>query len=105
VTDGEALRRRREVAATVAIVGLFAALAIGRPIVRRLVRHPTPERCAAMLERWSEQEARSRNRQPTPARVALDAPDVRRCTTDLTDADVECALKAGNVDELERCLP
>jgi hypothetical protein len=105
VTEGEAARRsRREVAATVAIVGFFAALAVGRPIARRFAKHPTPERCVAMLERWSEQEARSRNRQPTPAHVAVDAPDVRRCTDDLTEAEVDCALKAGHVDELERCL-
>jgi hypothetical protein len=105
VTEGEAARTgRREVAATVAIVGFFAALALGRPIARRLAQHPTPERCAAMLERWSEQEARSRSRQPSPVHVAVDAPDVRRCTADLTDAEVDCALKAGYVDELERCL-
>jgi hypothetical protein len=95
---------RREVVATLAIVGAFLALAIGRPIVRRLVRHPTAERCAAMLDRWAEQEARSRNRIPTASHVALDAPDVSRCTAELTDQEVECALKAGYVDEIERCL-
>jgi hypothetical protein len=106
VTDGDSAQRgRREVVATVAIVGFFAALAVGRPIARRFAKHPTPERCAAMLERWSEQEARSRNRQPTAEHVTADAPDVRRCTADLTEAEVDCALKAGYVDELERCLP
>jgi len=96
---------RREVLATLAVVGLFAALAAGRPLARRLARHPTPERCAAMLERYAEQEARARSRTPTGARVPLDASDVTRCTRDLTDAEVECALKAGWADELERCLP
>jgi len=96
---------RRDVLATLAIVGAFAALAAGRPLVRRLARHPTPERCAAMLERYAEQEARARSRVPTRAGVPLDAPDVTRCTRELTDAEVECALKAGWADELERCLP
>jgi hypothetical protein len=106
VTEAEAAHKgRREVAATLAIVGFFAALAAYRPIARRLAKHPTPEHCAAMLERWSEQEARSRNRQPTPEHVTVNAPDVRRCTADLTEAEVDCALKAGYVDELERCLP
>ena len=91
--------------ATLAIVGAFAALAASRPLARRLARHPTPERCAAMLERYAEQEARARSRVPAPARVPLDAPDVARCTRDLTDDEVECAIKSGWADELERCLP
>jgi hypothetical protein len=91
--------------ATLAIVGVFVVLAVGRPVARRLARHPTPERCAAMLERWAEQQARSYNRRYAPSPVPLGAPDVERCTSDLTDAEVECALKAGFVDELERCLP
>ncbi len=99
------LAARREVLATLAIVGGFVVLAGARPVVRRLARHPTPERCAAMLERWAEQEARSRNLVPRPTPVPLDAVDVTRCTTELTDAELECALKAGYVDELERCLP
>jgi len=96
---------RREVWATLAIVGAFAALAAGRPLVRRLAHHPTPERCAAMLERYAEQQARARERLPVARHVPLDAPEVSRCTQDLTDAEVECALKSGWADELERCLP
>ncbi len=97
--------RRREVLATLAIVGAFAAVAAGRPLARRLAQHPTAERCAAMLERYGEQEARARDRIPTSVGVPLDAPDVTRCTRELTFAEVECALKAGWADELERCLP
>jgi hypothetical protein len=96
---------RRDALATLAIVGAIGALAVGRPLARRLARHPTPERCASMLARWSEQEARSRERVPVPASVSLASPDVARCTSDLTDAEVECALHAGYVDEIERCLP
>jgi hypothetical protein len=98
-------RPKREVLGTLAIVGLFAAAAAGRPLWRHLARHPTPERCSAMLERYADQEARARNRAPTGKRVPLDAPDVARCTRELTDDEVECALRAGYADELERCLP
>jgi hypothetical protein len=96
---------RREILGTLAIVGFFALLAVGRPIARRLAQHPTRERCAAMLDRYAEQEARSRSRAPSGTHVDLDAPDVGRCVRELTDAEVGCALAAGYVDELERCLP
>jgi hypothetical protein len=93
--------------ATLAIVFVFVGLAAGRPVVRRLSRHPTPERCAAMLDRYAEQQSRARERRPVvppPAR-SLDAPEVTACVRDLLDAEVACALGAGWVDELERCLP
>jgi hypothetical protein len=96
---------RRDVMATVAIVGAVAALAAGRPLARRLAQHPTRERCAAMLDRYAEQEARSRSRGPSGSHVDLEAADVTRCVRELTDAEVTCALAAGYVDELERCLP
>lgn len=105
--EGGSGAARRDVIATLAIVGLFAALVAGRPIARRLARHPTPERCAAMLDRYAEQQARAYERVPSQAGAPrpVGAADVLRCTRDLTDAEVECALKAGYVDELERCLP
>lgn len=95
----------REVLATLALVGAVAALAGGRPLVRRLSRHPTPERCAAMLERYADQEARARSRAPSGARVPRESLDVARCAHDLTDNEVTCALASGYADELERCLP
>ncbi|MFT3768029.1 MAG: hypothetical protein QM820_21475 [Minicystis sp.] len=105
--EGKGGDRRREVIATLVIVGTFVVVAGGRPLWRRFARHPTPERCAAMLDRYAEQQARSYERAPSPSASPrrLDAPDVLRCARDLTDAEVECALKAGYVDELERCLP
>lgn len=96
---------RREVLATLAVVGAVGLLGVGRPLVRRLSRHPTPERCVAMLERYAEQEAHAQNRAPGDAPVPLGAPDVARCTHDLTDDEVGCALRSGYADELERCLP
>jgi hypothetical protein len=93
--------------ATLAIVGAFAAIAAGRPVARWVARHPTPSLCVALLDRYAEQEARARDRRPdpTPPPRALDAPEVRSCTRELTLAEVECGLKSGYADELERCLP
>ena len=94
---------RLEALATLAIVGGLAALIAARPLVRRLSPHPSQEQCAAMLARYAEQEARAENR----GGPALEqAPrEVERCVRELTLAEVECALKASNVDEIERCLP
>jgi hypothetical protein len=105
IPDETRTERRREILATLAIVSVFAALAIGRPIARRLARHPTRERCAEMIDRYSEQESRARERAPSSVHVSIDAMDVSRCVADLTDAEVECALGASYVDALERCLP
>jgi hypothetical protein len=95
--------------ATLAIVGALAGVVASGPVSRRFARHPTPERCAAMLDRYAEQQARAYERVPEkgppPEARALDAPDVVRCARDLTDDEVSCALRAGYVDELERCLP
>ncbi|APR86046.1 Hypothetical protein A7982_11395 [Minicystis rosea] len=98
---------RREVIATLVIVVAFVGILGGRPVWRRIMRHPTPERCAAMLDRAAEQQARSYERTPSPAPAPhkLDAPEVRTCVRDLTDDEVECALNAGYIDALERCLP
>lgn len=109
--DDESRSTRREALATLLIIGAISAAAIGRPIARKLARHPSRERCAAMLDRYAEQTARAYERAPTPrASAAPEAPpsrlaDVARCTRELTDDEVECALKAGYADELERCLP
>jgi hypothetical protein len=96
---------RRDVLATLAIVGSCAALAGARPLARRLARHPTLERCAAMLDRYTEQEAHARGRGPSDAHVPLESPDVASCVRELTADEVECALRSGYADELERCLP
>jgi hypothetical protein len=98
---------RRDVIATLAILALFVALLGGRAVWRKLARHPSAERCAAMLDRYAEQQNRAYERVPSrvDAPRPLGAPDVVRCMRELTDDEVECALEAGYADELERCLP
>jgi hypothetical protein len=105
MTMRPSIAARRDLLASLAILGAAFAFALGRPVARRLARHPTRERCAAMLDRYAEHEARARSRAPQAAHIALEAPEVARCTQDLTDEEVECALRSGYADELERCLP
>jgi hypothetical protein len=98
--------RRVDVLLTLAIVfGLLGFVAI-RPLLRRLAKHPSPEQCAAMLDRYAEQEAQA----AAPSRPPPDSPppspaQVERCARELTAEEVGCALKANNIDEIERCLP
>lgn len=97
---------RHDFVAALVIVAALVLTVVGHSVVRRVVRHPSAERCATMFDRYAEQQARAYSRGPPSPAVphSLDAPDVLRCTQDLVDAEVECALKSGSVDELERCI-
>lgn len=104
--------RRAEVLATLAIVGALLLAVAARPVLRRLAAHPSREQCGRMLDRYAEEEARAAD----PARAekggSLDAAPARtiaaatldRCTHDLTEEEVACALRSNGADELERCL-
>jgi hypothetical protein len=101
---------RNDMLATVAIVGTLLAVIAAQPLLRRLSKHPTPEHCIAMLERYADYEARAKHLDPplrssrAPA-SATPPPEVGRCVKELTAFEVDCALKSTNVDEIERCLP
>jgi hypothetical protein len=98
--------RRLEALATLAIVGGLLGVVAARPLLRRLARHPSREQCAAMLDRYAEQEARAAApSRPPPPRPPSDQALTERCTRELTAEEVDCAMKASNVDEIERCLP
>jgi hypothetical protein len=104
---------RREVLATLAIVGGLLGVVAARPLVRRLARHPSQEQCAAMLDRYAEQQALAAAPSPQASSSAPRSQDpsahqvleVVRCTRELTALEVDCAMKSNNADELERCLP
>ena len=104
--------RRLEVLATLAIVGAFLAAVAARPILRRMAAHPSREQCARMLDRYAEEEARAADPARGEKGGSLDGAPARtiaastldRCTRDLTEEEVACALRSNGADELERCL-
>ena len=112
---------RREVIATLAIVGTILGMALARPLLRRLEPRPPVEQCAAMLAHYAEEQVRAirlvrplSSTEPTRPRAselppaaggARAALEIERCSRDLTAEEVDCAVHAGNVDEIERCLP
>ncbi len=106
------LDRRLEVLATLAIVGAFVAAVAARPVLRRLAPHPSREQCGRMLDRYAEEEARAADPVRAEKGRSLDeapsssiaAATLERCTHDLTQEEVACALRSNGADELERCL-
>lgn len=106
---------RTDVLATLAIIGA-TAIAVGGPMLaRRLSAHPTPEQCAELLERYAEHVAHAVDPKPSASALAerralaraaaSERASLSRCVSDLTLSEVECAMRAGGADELERCLP
>jgi hypothetical protein len=104
--------RRVEVLATLAIVGALLLAAASRPVLRRLAARPSREQCGRMLDRYAEEEARAADPvrgekggslDGAPART-IAAATLDRCTHDLTEEEVACALRSNGADELERCL-
>ncbi|WP_437672798.1 hypothetical protein [Sorangium sp. So ce131] len=105
---------RADVLATLAIVLLVVSVVAGRAALRGLAPRPTAEACSALLERYVELVLRAATPEPAPsviaerqalAREAAGERGFVRCEAELTQAEVACALQAGNADDLERCLP
>jgi hypothetical protein len=74
----------------------------------------TPGECAQLLDRYAElllrsdrkdlaAEDRLRLRREARLKAAQD-PDFRQCSQRVSRRQFECAMKAGSVDEMERCL-
>jgi hypothetical protein len=104
--------RRHEVLATLAIVGALVAAVAARPALQRLAAHPTRDQCVAMLDRYAEEEARAADPARGEKGPSLDEAAPRtiasatldRCTHDLTQQEITCALRSNGADELERCI-
>lgn len=105
---------RADVLATLAIVLIVVSVVAGRAVLRGLAARPSPDECAALLDRYVELVLRAATPEPAAAQIAerkalaREAAGERgfvRCEADLTRAEVACALQAGNADDLERCLP
>jgi hypothetical protein len=91
-----------------------AAAAASRPLLRALAERPSPEECAALLERYvalvaraavPEAAASAVAQRTAAARAAADARGFAACEDELSREEVACGLRAENADDLERCLP
>jgi hypothetical protein len=111
-SEAPAPGRRNEVLATLAIVGALVAAVASRPLLHRIAAHPSRDQCVKMLDRYAEEEARAadpargekgRSLDEAPGR-SIAATTLDRCTHDLTEEEVTCALRSNGADELERCL-
>ncbi len=108
-------KRRRDAIAALVVVGALAAIAVGRPLFRKLSAHPSRDRCRELLDRHAalvarqagpEPSRRPDERKPPPPKPVTDAePAVGQCAGELTLAEADCAERAGDADAFERCLP
>ncbi|MRG95236.1 hypothetical protein [Polyangium spumosum] len=106
---------RVEVVTTLVIVLLVVGFVASKPLRRALAAHPSPETCAALLDRYVEHVVHAIDAKPPAAELAARKAQARsiaggdrkfaRCPTYLTADEAECAMRAGNADEFERCLP
>jgi hypothetical protein len=104
---------RAEIAATLALLAGLGGFLAYRAVARRLAPHPRPDQCLLLLDRYAEHNLRADD--PQASASALDAarrfararadPTMARCSDELTMSELDCAMKATNADEVERCLP
>ena len=113
VTDEVARRAsRRDLTATLVVIGALLVIAVGRPIARRVATHPSRDACRALVDHKTDLLAQGQlprrpgeHRQAEPPRATEDDPSVWRCAHELTLAEADCASKAGDEGAFERCLP
>jgi hypothetical protein len=102
------------VLATIAILAGLIGLVSWRGVRARFADHPTQAQCAALLDRYVEHLTHAADPKPTPATIATQQAQARaraaqdpafaRCTSELTLAETECAMRADSADTFERCL-
>lgn len=107
-------RARHHAAAALTVIVLTVGSVAIKRARARLAPRPTAEQCSALVDRFVEQSLRQRDEAKTTEELASavdrarTAPehhaDAVDCERRLSREQVECALAAGNVDQLERCL-
>jgi hypothetical protein len=87
---------------------LLAVVGCGKPL--------TDAECKRLLDRYTERLVREEDPQATPEEVARALDEARRtaerdprfewstCAARVRRTSYECAMNAGTVDEIERCL-
>jgi len=106
---------RADVITTLVIIGVLLGILGLRSLRRTFAEHPSSEVCQAMLERYVEHVVRANDPKPPSAELALRKMQARtlaaanqafaRCSSHLTREEADCAMRAVNADEFERCLP
>jgi hypothetical protein len=113
--DPDALERRRspEMAAVLmVVVAIAAAVLVARSSVGEA--SAPPEACREILRRYADARLRQADPRPSASALAAHRADVLeraerssrfgRCPRALSAAAAECALAAGDADQIERCL-
>lgn len=103
---------RADLFGALAIIAGAAGVALGPGLVARLSAHPSAAECEALLARYVELKERAVADKVDPKSYAaalasarsLAGPTFAACTTEVTLEEADCARKANNADELERCL-
>jgi hypothetical protein len=109
----EVSERRDMIAALVVVVGVIGYVLATRA-ARLLAAAPSEDQCAALLDHYLDQASRQHHPGIGDEDIAraIEASegsservvDVQSCRERLTRDQVECAMNAPNVDELERCV-
>lgn len=96
------------------VIVLVCGAVLWTTIGRRWAERPTRAQCAELQLLFVEHLSRARESSVSAETIAArqralqDRPErsseIDRCAVQLTAAQVECALRASNVDELERCV-
>ena len=110
----EAPRRRRDMIAALAVVGLVVGAVVAKRVAHALAPAPSEQQCADLLDHYLAQASRQQHPDVKDEEVKRaqqsvhgqrsQLVEVDRCRHQLSAAQVECGLRSGNVDELERCL-
>lgn len=103
---------RADLFGALAIIVGTAGLVLGPGLAARLSAHPSAAECDALLTRYVELKERAVSEKVDPKSYAaalasaqsLAGPTFVACTSEVTLDEADCARKAGNADELERCL-
>jgi hypothetical protein len=106
--------RRREMFAALAVLALVVGMAVVAPVAHLLAPSPSEQQCADLIDHHLAQASRQQDPAVRDEDVARAQQKVRgersrlvevdRCRRQLSAAQVECALRSQNADDLERCL-
>lgn len=107
-------RARLESGASLALVLVLIGAVLYPKLRHHMAPRPSEAQCQRLVDRYIEHASRQHH----PSVTAIDihrtqaksrsavtrSADVRRCQSDLASSQVECGLRAADVDAIERCM-